>query len=179
MIRTLAAVVATVALSTTALAGKGTASDFTLRTIDNESFTLSEHKGEVLLLSFWATWCGPCKEEMPHLDKLYKKHKDAGFTVVSISSDDARTASRVKPFIRSKGFSFPVVLDKDSTVTGVYNPAKTLPYTVVIGRDFQVRLDHSGYNPGDEEEIAKLVEELLAEGQAAGQAAEAENGASE
>lgn len=137
------------------------ASDFTLRDIDNKEVHLADLKGKVVVLSFWATWCGPCKEEMPHLQKMYDKYKEQGFVVLSISSDDARTASRVKPFIRSKGFTFPVLLDKQSAVTGIYNPGKTLPWTVVIGRDFNVAKVHSGYNPGDEEELEHLVKSLV------------------
>lgn len=139
----------------------GEASDFTLRDIDGKAFSLAEQKGKVVILSFWATWCGPCKEEMPHLQKLYTEKKDDGLVVVSISADDARTASRVKPFIKAKGFDFPVLLDRESTVTGVYNPGKTLPYTVVIGRDFQVADAHAGYDPGDEVQLGELVDKLL------------------
>ena len=138
------------------------ATDFTLRDIDGKSFTLSELKGKVVVLSFWATWCGPCKEEMPHLQKLYTQHAEEGLVIVSISADDARTASRVKPFIKSKGFTFPVLLDRESSVTGVYNPGKTLPWTVVIGRDFEVADTHAGYDPGDEVVLGELIKKLLA-----------------
>ncbi len=138
------------------------ATAFTLRDIGGQEFKLDEQRGKVIVLSFWATWCGPCKEEMPHLQRLYTEHKDDGLVVVSISSDDARTASRVKPYIMSKGFNFPVVLDKDSKVTSVYNPQKTLPWTVVIDRRFKVAKVTSGYNPGDEKLLETLVKELLA-----------------
>ncbi len=137
------------------------ASDFTLRDVDNKEVHLADLNGKVVVLSFWATWCGPCKEEMPHLQRMYDKYKDQGFVLLSISSDDARTASKVKPYIRAKGFNFPVLLDKDSKVTGVYNPAKTLPWTVVIDRNFEVVKVHSGYNPGDEEELEEFVSSLL------------------
>lgn len=142
-------------------AAAGPASDFTLRDVDGNAVTLSSLKGKVVLLSFWATWCGPCKEEMPHLQQLYTEFKDKGFVVLSISSDDARTASRVKPFILSKGFTFPVLLDKDSSVTGVYNPNKTLPWTVLIDRSFQVSEVHAGFNPGDAEKLRATVLKLL------------------
>jgi peroxiredoxin len=149
------------ALFVSPLAMAGEASDFTLRDINNQEVQLSDLKGKVVVLSFWATWCAPCKEEMPHLQRMYDKYKDKGFVVLSISSDDARTASRVKPFIRSKGFTFPVLLDKQSKVTTTYNPGKTLPWTVVIDRNFDVAKVHSGYNPGDEEELDEEVVALL------------------
>jgi len=140
---------------------QGAASDFTLRDINGKAVNLAEHRGKVVILSFWATWCGPCKEEMPHLQAMYNDLREQGLVVLSISSDDARTMSRVKPYIRSKGFTFPVLLDRDSSVTGIYNPAKTLPWTVVIDREFQVAQVHSGYNPGDEEHLRELVVKLL------------------
>jgi peroxiredoxin len=140
------------------------AADFTLRDIDGASHTLSDLEGRVVIMSFWATWCGPCKEEMPHLQKMYADLESEGLTVLSISIDDARSASRVKPFIKKNGYSFPVLLDRDATVISSYNPSKTLPYTVVVDREGNVFKKHSGYNPGDEEELREEVTKLLAAG---------------
>ena len=155
-----AAVAAAVALAPAASAADK-ATDFSLRDINGQTVSLSQFEGQVVLLSFWATWCGPCKVEMPHLHELYKERKDDGFTVLSISSDDARSASQVKPYIKKMGYTFPVLLDKESEVTGSYNPLKTLPYTVIVDREGNIAHVHSGYNPGDEVEIKKLVEEQL------------------
>ena len=139
-----------------AFAGEA-ASDFTLRDVNGSDLTLSGLKDKVVVLSFWATWCGPCKEEMPHLQKMYDEHKDDGLVVLSISTDDARSASRVKPYIKKMGYTFPVLLDRDSTVIGTYNPSKTLPYTVVIDRKGEVVRRTSGYNPGDETELESFL----------------------
>ena len=149
------------ALSSTASAGEA-ASPFALRDVNGADVSLDQYKGQVVVLSFWATWCGPCKQEMPHLQKMYSDLKGQGLVVLSISSDDARTASQVKPFVSRMGYTFPVLLDKESKVTGAYNPTKTLPYTVVIGRDGQVASRHSGYNPGNEVDLRKELEGLLA-----------------
>ncbi len=138
------------------------ASDFTLRDMNGQKVNLSDFKGQVILMSFWATWCGPCKVEMTHLNKLYEARKGDGFVVVSISSDDARSASQVKPYIRKMRYQFPVLLDRQSVVTSTYNPTKTLPYTVIIDRQFNIAKVHAGYNPGDEVEINHFVEGLLA-----------------
>lgn len=138
------------------------AADFTLRDIDGNSVTLSELRGKVVILSFWATWCGPCKEEMPHLQKMLTERREKGLEVLSTSIDDARSASRVKPFIKKNGYDFTVLLDRDSTVIGTYNPSKTLPYTVVIDQSGEVVKRHSGYNPGDEVELAEFIDGLLA-----------------
>ena len=113
-------------------------------------------------MSFWATWCGPCKVEMAHLHEMYEELKDDGFVVLSVSSDDARTTSQVKPYIKRKRYNFPVVLDKKSTVTLSYNPTKTLPYSVLVGKDFSVSKRYSGYNPGDEVKVKKDILEELA-----------------
>jgi peroxiredoxin len=137
------------------------ATDFTLPDINGKKVSLSEFQDQVVVMSFWATWCGPCKEEMPHLEKMYKEKKDQGFTVLSISTDDARSVSRVKPHIKKNQFTFPVLLDKESKVITQYNPNKTLPFTVVIAKGEIVKT-HQGFNPGDEEELAELVDELLA-----------------
>lgn len=137
------------------------AKDFTLPSIENTKVSLSDHSKGVVVMSFWATWCGPCKEEMPHLQKMYDEKKDKGFTVLSISTDDARSASRVKPFIKKNGYNFPVLLDRESKVISQYNPSKTLPFTVVIAKGEVVK-SISGFNPGDEEELVKLVDDLLA-----------------
>ena len=140
------------------------APDFTLRDMDNKSVSLSSLKGNVVLINFWATWCGPCQVEMPHLQKMYTELGPKGFTVLSVSADDARTASLVKPLIKKNGYTFPVLLDKETTVVAQYNPAKTLPYSVLLDRDGKIAQVHQGYNPGDEVGLKKEIEALLAAG---------------
>jgi peroxiredoxin len=135
--------------------------DFTLRDVDGQQVKLSSYKDKVVLLSFWATWCGPCKVEMKHLDAMQRELRDQGFEVLSISSDDARTASQAKRYVKQKGFDFTVLLDTDATVTGTYNPNKTLPYGVLIGRNHSIVKVYSGYNPGDEVRLRADVEAQL------------------
>ncbi|NOY26952.1 MAG: TlpA family protein disulfide reductase [Oligoflexia bacterium] len=140
------------------------APDFTLRDIDNKSVSLSDFKGQVVLLNFWATWCGPCMLEQPHLQQMYVDLASQGFTVLSVSTDDARDASKVKPVVRAKRLTFPVVLDKDTAVVAQYNPSKTLPFTVFIDREGRIAQVHQGYNPGDEVGMRAEVVALLAGG---------------
>ena len=159
-----AAILAVCLVSANAHAGE-MAPDFTLRDIDGKEVQLQSFKGKVVMVNFWATWCGPCKLEMPHLDKMDREFEDKGFEVISISTDDARAASKVKPLIKRGGYGFTVLLDKDTAVVAQYNPAKTLPYNALIDRDGKIHKVYQGYNPGDEVEMRKDVEELLAKGQ--------------
>lgn len=142
-------------------AGKA-AADFSLRDLANTTQTLSQYKGKVVLLNFWATWCGPCQVEMPHLQKMYTDLGPKGFVVIGISTDDARSAAAVKPIVKSKGLTYPVLLDQQTTVVSQYNPAKTLPFNVLIDRDGNIASVFSGYNPGDEVKVRQAVEALLA-----------------
>jgi peroxiredoxin len=139
------------------------APDFSLRDINGKTVSLSEQKGKVVVMSFWATWCGPCKEEMPHLQQLLNEKGEKGVTIFSVSTDDARTASQVKPYIRRMGYDFTVLLDRSSSVLTQYNPSKTLPFTVIIDQNQNIVKRHSGYNPGDEKELFHVVAGLVGE----------------
>ncbi|MCB9761572.1 MAG: TlpA family protein disulfide reductase [Alphaproteobacteria bacterium] len=150
--------VASVSPTRTATAADGqAAAGFSLLSLDNVNTSLSDFENQVVLLNFWATWCGPCQVEMPHLQRIYDAYKDQGFVLLSISSDDARSSSRVKPLVKSKGFTFPVLLDKQTKVTNMYNPSKTLPYSELLDHEHKSIWKHQGYTPGDEDEIEEHV----------------------
>lgn len=154
----------TAAPNLVAHAGGEAVSDFTLRDLEDQKVKLSEKKGEVVLLQFWAMYCGPCKVEMKHLNEMYGELQKEGkpFTVLSVNSDDARMKRQVQRYIGQKGYTFPVLLDQDSSVTSHFNPNKTLPYNVLIGKDHTVAKRYSGYNPGDEVKLHADVEAELA-----------------
>ncbi|MEZ4241342.1 MAG: TlpA disulfide reductase family protein [Myxococcota bacterium] len=137
------------------------APDFALADTAGRQVSLSSLRGQVVLVAFWATWCGPCKEELPHLQQLYAAHRDEGFTVLAVSTDDARTAGRVASYVARMGYTFPVLLDRDAAVVSAYDPAKTLPHAVLIGRDGEVIRRTMGYQPGDEAALAAAVVEAL------------------
>lgn len=153
----------TLLVAVPAAASGDAASDFTLRDLEDKKVKLSEHEDQVVLLQFWAMYCGPCKVEMKHLNEMYGEMQKAGkpFTVLSINSDDARMKRQVQRYIGQKGYTFPVLLDQDSAVTGQYNPNKTLPYNVLIGKDQKIVKRYSGYNPGDEKKLHADVEAAL------------------
>ncbi len=143
-----------------------TAPDFSLRNLENKEVKLSDYRGSVVLVNFWATWCVPCQVEMPHLETMYSELQDQGFVVLAISADDARSKSRVKPLVKSKGYTFPVLLDTETQVVTQYNPQKILPYTVLVDREGELVYRHQGYNTGDEVEMREQIEALLGGGAA-------------
>lgn len=132
----------------------GSAPDFTLRDVDGRDVRLSDFEGRVVVLDFWATWCVPCEAAMPHLQAIYEKYESQGLTILAVSMDGPETLSAVGPFARRYGLTFPVLLDVETKVTGIYNPKSTAPLSVFIGRDGRVAHTKQGFTAGDE----KLVE---------------------
>ena len=137
------------------------APDFTLATLDGKNVSLSDYKGKVVLIDFWATTCDPCLTEMPHLVALYEKHKDAGFVVLAVSADGPETRAAVSTVAHDKGMSFPVLLDEETSVIARYNPKKDMPFSALIDRNGNIVRKASGYTPGDESKLAADVEKLL------------------
>ena len=136
------------------------APDFTLRSMDGPNLRLAEQRGRVVMVNFWATWCGPCRQEMPHLNKLYDKYRDSGFVLLGVNIDDnVRTATDLAAKL---GLRFPVLLDTDKTVTRLYDMG-SMPATVLIDREGKVRHLHRGYRDGYELTYDSQVRALLKE----------------
>ena len=144
-----------------AQAADGIAPDFTLRDINKKKVTLSDYRGKVVLINFWATWCQPCQAEMPHLQAIYDEFKDDGFVVLSISIDEARDASKVKPLIKRGKYTFPVLLDKRTKVIPLYNPDQTLPYNALVDKEGKMVWTKLSYAPGEEKLLREKVMEQL------------------
>ena len=137
------------------------AQNFILEDLDGDFVELNELTGEgPLLLSFWATWCKPCIEEMRELNKIYEQYKSDGFNLVAISVDSEKSLSRVKPFIKSKNYDFTVLLDTNSEVARMYY-AQPVPYTVLLDPEGTIVYSHLGYKKGDEKEVEKLIQSLI------------------
>jgi peroxiredoxin len=134
------------------------APDFTLHTLGGPNLRLQEQRGRVVMVNFWATWCAPCRQEMPQLNKLYEKYRASGFVLLGVNvDDDSRHAADVAAKL---GLKFPVLLDTDKTVSRLYG-LNTMPSTVLIDRDGRVRYLHRGYLLGYEDLYDKQIRELL------------------
>jgi len=142
---------ATIAVSTNA-------PDFTLRSMDGPNLRLQEQRGQVVMINFWATWCGPCRQEMPHLTRLYDKYRNAGFVMLGVNVDD--DARRATDLATKLGLKFPVLLDTDKSVSRLYDLG-TMPTSVLVDRNGRVRYVHNGYVAGYEDLYEKQIRELL------------------
>ena len=153
---------ALVLLAGTAFAGDagGPAPSFTLAALTGQQAALSQYKGQVVMVNFWATWCGPCQQEMPLLDQMYKKYKPAGFTLIGVNVD--KEAPAVKDLMARKPVSFPVLLDPANQVSKAYH-VDEMPSSVLIDRKGEIRYIHRGYRPGDENEYQDRIRQLSRE----------------
>ncbi len=137
------------------------APDFSIENLDGDLVTLSENTGSgPVLLSFWATWCKPCIEELPHLEKIYSDLKEKGLKVFAISVDGEKTAAKVEPFAKTKGMNIPVLLDPNGDVARAFY-AKDVPHTVLLNGAGEIVYTHSGYKLGDEIELREKITALL------------------
>ena len=134
--------------------------DFALTGIDGKTYSLHALRGHIVLLNFWATWCPPCRKEMPDLEKLYRQYRDAGLTVLAVSDEPRAT---VAPFIEKQGYTFPVLLDPDGKAHAAYS-VEGIPKSFVIGRSG--RLAAQAIDMRTEEQFRRLLREA---GLAAGQ----------
>ena len=136
------------------------APDFSLRDLNGSAYDLHEHKGEIIVINFWATWCGPCMLELPHLDAIDKNYKAKGVDVVVISIDAARDISKAKSYIKSRRYSFTSLFDTETTVVSQYNPSKTIPFTLILDREMRIVHSHTGYVAGTEDVYIQILDDM-------------------
>ena len=137
------------------------ASDFTLDSLDGKSVSLASCKGSLVFLSFWATWCGPCKQELPSVQALYEKLKSRGFLIVAV--DVMEENKTVNEFVKANRMTFPVLLDADGRVGGEYD-ARSIPTNYIVDRKGKILARIVGYDgtPWDSPQRVALFEKLLA-----------------
>lgn len=146
--------------ATAAATTKSPAPDFTLKSSSGKNIKLSELRGQVVMINFWASWCAPCRQEMPLLEQLYKKYQPMGFTLLGINvEDDPNAATK---WLKGKELSFPILFDSQSEASELYN-VSAMPTTLIIDRDGNMRYYHRGYVPGTEDEYQQQIRALLKE----------------
>jgi len=163
-IRNLVLAVLVTVFAATSLASSGlegqTAPDFALKSSTGENLRLSEYRGDVVMINFWATWCGPCRQEMPLLDELYTRYERVGFNLLGVNIDD--DSRRAMQMIDELGVNFPVLFDSRKEVSKLYE-VEAMPVTVLVDREGTVRYVHHGYKPGYEDKYLDQVRSLLRE----------------
>ena len=126
--------------------------------LDDELFTLSDHLGKIVFLNFWATWCGPCRTEMPSMELLYDKYRDRGFEILAVNSGER--ADGVYSFMASNNFTFPALLDTDGAVSRSYG-IQAIPTSYIIDRDGMIILRLTGSIDWNTPKIHAALELLL------------------
>lgn len=135
------------------------AKDFDLPVLDgNGTVRLSDYRGQVVYLSFWASWCVPCRQEMPHLAELWRQHREQGFQVIGINADEDPEAGLA--FAREYGLEFPLVHDADRSVSKMYRVAG-YPSHFIVGRDGRVHFSALGFTEDDALAVTQEVQTLL------------------
>lgn len=137
------------------------APDVTMETMDGRTINLAEQKGKVVLVNFWATWCAPCRKEIPELIDLYSSMKSDGLLVVGIAVDDEGT-SVVKPFAEKQGINYPIVVDTTRSIESNFEAMYGLPTTYVVNPEGQIVRRVLGVFPT--EKMKPTLKEMLASG---------------
>ena len=137
-----------------------TAPDFTGKKLDGNELKLSEYKGKVVLLDFWASWCGPCQKELPFLMELFDNNDDKNFIIIAVNIDKKiESAQKFLDKIKGKAH-FPVIWDNTSAIPSLYQ-IETMPTTIFIDKEGIIRYIHKGFSDSSKEELMKELEELL------------------
>jgi thiol-disulfide isomerase/thioredoxin len=143
-----------------AVSPSGPAPQFQLASMAGKDVNLAQYKGQVVMINFWATWCGPCREEMPILEKLHAKYKPMGFTMIGVNVEpDSKAAAN---WLKSTPVTFPILFDTNSEVSKLYSVAG-MPSTVIVDRKGNLRWLHRGYKAGDENEYLNQIRALVRE----------------
>ena len=144
-------------------AGRSALPKFKLKDLKGKTVTPASLKGKVVVISFWATWCVPCKQELDFLEGVYKKEKDKGFEVLGIATDGPDTFSQIRGVVKRHRWTFPVLPDREGRATAALNPRAASPFSMYIDRQGRVAYDHEGFSRGDAPKIEARIKELLAE----------------
>ena len=163
MLRVFSVIVVSALLASMAWAAdavKGPAPAFALQSRDGAKVSPVQYKGDVVMINFWATWCVPCRQEMPKLEALYQRYNKLGFKLLAVNVEN--NPDGVKKWLAETPVSFPVLFDTKSEVSKLYK-VETMPTTVIVAKDGTMRYLHHGYKPGYENDYQNEVRALLRE----------------
>ena len=152
------AVIVMLALPAWGAAADVRAPDFTLQSLDGRTVSLAQFKGDVVMINFWASWCGPCRQEMPLLDDIYKQYKDMGFVLLGVNVEP--DPGNARSWLKKTPVSYPILSDPRSQVSQLYQ-VQAMPTTVIVDRQGIVRFVHNGYLPGDENQYMNSIRALI------------------
>jgi cytochrome c biogenesis protein CcmG/thiol:disulfide interchange protein DsbE len=144
------------------------APEFTLQTLQKKNLRLADFRGKVVLLNFWATWCEPCRKEMPSMQKLWEEYKDRDFVILAVAGDrgvslfSSMTRKNIAKFVDKLGLTYPVVWDSEGAVRSRY-AVSSLPWTYLIGRDGKISGKVAGDRDWASPEARALIEHLLSQ----------------
>ena len=136
------------------------APDFTLKSMAGKNLNLVEQRGNIILINFWASWCAPCRTEMPELQALQEKYQDLGFSVWAINVEQENQAGR--KFLADLTLTFPIFFDAKNTLSATYKVA-AMPTSIIVDRNGIVRFIFRGYKSGYEKKYAKAIKQLIRE----------------
>jgi peroxiredoxin len=136
------------------------APDFTLKNMQGQNINLTEQRGNIIVINFWASWCGPCRKEMPVLQELQDKYQDLGIQVWGINVEQENQAGR--DFLANLDLSFPIFFDATNKLSATYQ-VDAMPTTVIVDRDGIVRYVYRGFKDGYGKKYAKAIKKLIRE----------------
>lgn len=136
------------------------APDFSLKTQQGHNLRLAEQRGDIIVLNFWASWCGPCLQEMPKLNQLAEKYQDLGVQVWGVNVENDNAAAQA--YLAKLPVNFPILFDSENVVSKAY-AVKAMPTTVIINKDGNVSAVHFGYQSGYEKKYENDIKKLLRE----------------
>ncbi len=151
-------VLATLPLTTFAVGLSEVVPDFTLKSLTGENLRMQEYRGKVVLINFWASWCGPCRQEMPILARIHERYEPMGFVVLGVNVDEDE--ARARRIVERLKLDFPLVLDSDQKVSEQFD-VSAMPFTVLVDRDGKIDFIHQGYKPGDESKYVNRLRQLI------------------
>jgi len=135
--------------------------DLTLKTLGGRSIQLAQQEGRVLLINFWATWCGPCRKEIPDLKALHSELNSKGLTVIGVALD-RKGREVVEPYVEKQAIDYPIVVDSEGKAEAAFGPVRGLPTTIVVNADGKITKRVLGLFPTDQ--MKPMLREMLAAG---------------